>query len=556
MIWGVIFFSGMYDQVESNLITHTVGRRTIRDTVVERGTLESQNTVRGQCELPGWENKIIFIVPEGSTVAEGDVVVRFDSEKIDDGIAEKKKEVNEAEGKIKEAEQEIAVQKNTNASNIAAADLAVKLATLDLTKYRDGDFEADKADFKRSIDEGKAELEKLKDDLDNIRALVKKGLRAPEQLREIQLRVDSAQFRVDRDELKLNNLEQFDRPRKIMELEANAEETIRKLQRAKDTADAELEKANAKLENAKRALELQNEELKQLEAQLSNCEIKAPQPGTIVYANKPWYDDSERIREGATVYRRQEVFYLPDMRKMQVEVNVHESVVNKVGEGHKVLIHVDAFPDEAFVGKIKLVSNLASSSFNSSTKSYKVIVIIEEFPKNVELKPGMTAECEILVGTYEDIIAVPVNAVTEHFQQSYVYLVNGSNVKRKKVKVGRTTTSFLEITEGLEIGDLLTLDAYQRGLVDFGDAEKDAQAMQAEKGPAPAGKAPATGQPEGDQPVDQTGELSEPGLPEEMSADINSPEDVQAAAGQPEVSEPAEPAADKPSSETPSKDDQ
>jgi len=464
-----------------NIITHTVTRRTVLDLVVERGTLESQKTVRGQCKLPGWENKIIFIVPEGTTVKKGDVVVRFDSEKIDEAIAEKKTEINQAEGAVKEAEQEIAVQKNTNASDIAAAELAVKLAELDLKKYRDGDFQAELADFKRSIDEGKAELEKAKDELDNMRDLVKKGYRAPKQLREIQLRFDSFKFRVDRDLLKLNNLEQYDRPRRIMELTANAEETVRQLKRARETAKAELEKANAKHQNAIQALQLETQEMKELKGELVNTEIKAPQPGTIVFANKPWFDDNERIREGATVYRRQEVFYLPDLRNMQVEANVHESVVNKVSEGQNVSVRVDAYPDQTFQGKIKMVSKLANSSWNSSTKNYKVVVIIDDFPEAIELKPGMTAECEILVGTYRDIIAVPVNAVTEHFQQAYVYSVEQGQVVRKTVEVDRSTTSFLEITDGIQEGDRLTLDAYQRGLADFGDAERDAQSIESDK---------------------------------------------------------------------------
>ena len=146
-------------------------------------------------------------------------------------------------------------------------------------------------------------MKKIKDELENIRALVKKGYRAPEQLREIQLRYDSARFRVSRDELKLTNLVKFDRPRRIMELEANAEETVRKLTRAEDTATAELEKAKAKLENSKQALELQNDEMKQLEELSKNTEMKATAEGTLVYANKPWYDDDERIREGLSVYQ-------------------------------------------------------------------------------------------------------------------------------------------------------------------------------------------------------------------------------------------------------------
>ena len=70
---------------EMTTLVHTASIRTVRDTVVERGSIESQQTVEGKNRLPG-ETKIIFIVPEGTNVKTGDVVVRLDSEMIDKAI--------------------------------------------------------------------------------------------------------------------------------------------------------------------------------------------------------------------------------------------------------------------------------------------------------------------------------------------------------------------------------------------------------------------------------------------------------------------------------------
>ena len=75
---------------ESELLLHVVQRRTLDDTVVERGTVESQNTVYGKCELPGDESSIVSIVPEGTVVSKGDVIVKLESSKINQQIALKK----------------------------------------------------------------------------------------------------------------------------------------------------------------------------------------------------------------------------------------------------------------------------------------------------------------------------------------------------------------------------------------------------------------------------------------------------------------------------------
>ncbi len=453
----------------SNL-TYQVSRRTITDTVVERGVVESQNNFVGTCLLPGWENRIIFIVPEGATVNSGDVVVRFDSGEIDRMISEKSSALNEAQGKFSQAKADLDIQKNKNQSDIQAATLEQQLAVLDRDKYVQGDFIAEKSDFERQIAEGQAELEKVEDELRNMETLVSKGFRTPEQLREVQLRRNSFRYRLDRDKQKMSVLLDFDFIRKKTEFEGKATEAALKLQRAKDTAAAEERKAEAAIESAKNAVQISEEELKELQRQKEFCEIKAPQTGTVAYANQAWFDPESRIREGASVRRQQSVFYLPDMKRMQVKVQINEAAVNKIKTGLKATVRMDAFPEVTLSGTIHYVSELAQSGF-SSVMNYESIVLVDSFPETINIKPGMTAQVEVLVGVYNDVLAVPVTAITEHQGQTFVYRLEGGQVARQRVKTGRATHSFIELTEGIESGQVLSLDAYQRGLEDFRQSE-------------------------------------------------------------------------------------
>lgn len=471
-------------------LTYQVGQRTLVDTVTERGTLESQNTTSGRCELRGWQNKIIWIEKEGKIVKEGDVVVKLDTSEIDKEIDEAKIEINEDEGQLEQANQDLSVQRNKSESDIAAAELELELANLDLEKYREGDYKAEKSELERLIALAEAEAEKTRDEMNNIRALVKKGFRTPEQLREYELRYDSIRFQLERDRQKLFVLDRFEYPRKLTELTAKATEAARKLERAKTTAQAEVQKAESAVSNATNSLELRRKELVEMEKMREKCEIKAPQNGTIAYANQEWFSPEDRVREGATVRFQQDIFYLPDMTKMQVRVNIHESVVNKIQVGQRASIRLDAFPDNLFEGTVQYVSELAASSF-SPTKNYDARVFVTEIPAGLQLKPGMTAEVEINVGRYEDVVAVPVGAATEHFGQSYAYVVDGGGVQRRRVTIGRSTHSHLEITDGLKIGDVVALDAYQRGLTDFADAEREVEKLQTPK-PAAGAQAPGS----------------------------------------------------------------
>jgi HlyD family secretion protein len=174
------------------------------------------------------------------------------------------------------------------------------------------------------------------------------------------------------------------------------------------------------------------------------------------------------------MYSGRNVYYLPDMSRMQVKANVHESVVDKITVGQKVDIRLEAYSDQKLSGTVSKVAGMAATSY-SSVQNYETIILIDELPPELAIKPGMTAEVDILVGTYKDVISVPVGAITEHFERSYVYPVSGATNEPRVVKTGRSTHSFVEITEGLKEGDVVALDAYQLGIRDFAGTEQEAQ---------------------------------------------------------------------------------
>ena len=452
-------------------LTATVDKSDLYIIVTERGELESVKTENGVCEVEGHQNKIIFITPEGSKVKKDDIVVRFDTAEIDKNIAKQKVTVNQAKVKIQTTEQELEIQRNKGTSEIAEADLELKLAKLDFDKYEQGEFEVEKSDFNGRISLAKANLEASNDAFANFKKLVKKGFRTPQQLRQKEQEVEEAKFNLQRDERKLDVLMDFDHERMTTEYASKAKQAISKLARAKASAEAENLKARSEYEAAVAEAKLEEQQLEKYEKQLAKCTIPAKQDGVVAYANKDWWDASRQIREGAMVYFRQVVFTLPDMSQMQVKVNVHESVVKKVAVGQKAEVRIDAFANIPLVGTVTKVSPLADSTRSWSrggVKEYTTIVTIDEMPEE-DLRPGMTAEVKILVGELHDVLVVPVQAVTEHDHNHYAYVRGEAGFDRYDVKLGESNRKHVEVLEGLAIGQLVALDARSRALDEFKD---------------------------------------------------------------------------------------
>ena len=455
----------------SDVPTAIARKTTLTDRVIEQGELESQSTVQGKVEIDSYDNKIIFLAPEGKVVEKDEIVCKFDTSEITKEITERKSKVNESETEVETAQQELTVQLDENETAIRTATQTLEFAVLDRNKYKDGDYPVNKSEIEGLISEALTELDKARRDMENTRGLVKLGYREYEMLREKQQVVKSAELGLKNAEQKLESLEKFEHVKSLKEYESKVVEAEHALAIAKTTATANESKARDKLANEERGLVIQNDRLEELEKSLARHVMKAPQVGTLAYAES-WRDDG-KIREGSVIYRNQTVFILPDMERMQVKVGVHETLVSKVKPEQKVVVKVDAFPGSELNGKVKSVSPLSAGTRWEPSNNYDVIITIDSFPKEYKLKPGMTAEVEVVVGRYEDVIAVPVQAVTTHSNKEYVFVQDaGGEFVSTPIKTGESNASFVAIKEGLEIDSVVALDAYQRGLIEFDSEEK------------------------------------------------------------------------------------
>ena len=155
------------------------------------------------------------------------------------------------------------------------------------------------------------------------------------------------------------------------------------------------------------------------------------------------------------------------MREMAVSVNIHESAVQRVAVGQKVSVSIDAFPDQALSGiviKVAVVADSANAFLNPDLKVYPTMIKIDG--THEWLRPGMSSEVEILVDRLDDVVYVPLQAVTYFDDKRVVYVANGGRSQRREIEVGAFSESFIVVTEGLREGENVLLLPPQQSLTD------------------------------------------------------------------------------------------
>ncbi len=197
-----------------------------------------------------------------------------------------------------------------------------------------------------------------------------------------------------------------------------------------ELSDLQVKSGEAQLQSAVSAENL-------AKRQLSDATVRAPFAGVIA---------SRFVNQGETVVPGAKVETLIDDSRMKFKMFINELDIASLKVGDKVTIAVDALPNTQTVGTVTNISNKSDQ-----TRSYEVDV---EVPNSTHsLKSGMFARAEVQREQTHDAVAVPSEAVMYNGTATQVYLVTSGVAHLLDVKIGASTSSMVEITEGLKPGD-------------------------------------------------------------------------------------------------------
>ena len=79
----------------------------------------------------------------------------------------------------------------------------------------------------------------------------------------------------------------------------------------------------------------------------------------------------------------------------------------------------------------------------------------------------MTAKARIFVGELDNVLVVPLQAVSQHKGEFSAYVDAQAGIQRRPVKIGESNEQFVEIKDGLTEGEVVALDARSRSAAEF-----------------------------------------------------------------------------------------
>ncbi|MGA0333291.1 MAG: efflux RND transporter periplasmic adaptor subunit [Kiritimatiellia bacterium] len=190
--------------------------------------------------------------------------------------------------------------------------------------------------------------------------------------------------------------------------------------------------------------------LSRVEERLQKTQVSAPVAGTVSLPRIPIDGERRPARVGDGLFRNQVFLEISDLTELQVKTRISEQALSSVVPGLSARIRLPAFPEQTLEATVSRVA----AHPEGESRRYPVILKLRESPP--DLRPGLTAEIEILTLVIEEALLVPSAYLFYEADGARVIRISAAGKSETvPVETGPRTPGMVVIRSGLSPGDRL-----------------------------------------------------------------------------------------------------
>lgn len=446
--------------------THTVQAKPLKTRLETDATFVANDMTAIELDPESWSSfKITEIVPHGKTVHKGEVLVQFDGEELKQSIEELELEQRLSELSIIKSEQELPRLEKSIKDSFEQAERALSEAKLDYKNYQETDRDLMVRSLKMRLKASEQSTENAREELRQLEKMYEAD-DLTEETEEIVLKrqraaVEQANFMLEQAKLNYERNMDLFLPRNDIQQKESLDRIEMAFARAKTSLETDLNRARYELEKAKRKRAESLEKHAKLTSDLSLLTLKSPADGVVYYGSctdGEWSDMANLIgklkpEESAPTGSTLMTIVQPGSLHLVTEIKEANRTEVEVGQT------ADIKPTAANSPKLEArVSSISPIPVDSGKFGLQLELTSEELPE--WLVAGMTGKAKITTYETDAALMVPKDAVHSEEadeDEKYVWLIEGDQVTKRSVTIGKTKGDDMEVLEGLEAGDEISL---------------------------------------------------------------------------------------------------
>jgi RND family efflux transporter MFP subunit len=278
-----------------------------------------------------------------------------------------------------------------------------------------------------SLDQQKATL---------ARALAQYGAPDPQHLPEIEKTPDVQKANADLVQAK----QMFDRASELFKRSLVPRQTLDDAATALQSKQASYDLSLQTAKNLRASIQGSEASMKLADRQLRDTEIRAPFDG---------YVEKRLVNLGELVKNQMPVMAVVRVDPLKVIAEIPEKMAPWIKDGQPVELHVDAYPEQTFIGKVSRIS----PAVNTATRAFPFEALVPN--KDARLKPGTFARVHIESDKVDSVLTLPHATMQYRYGVNRVFVVEGDKLAVRELKVGDRLGDRIEIISGVKAGELV-----------------------------------------------------------------------------------------------------
>lgn len=409
------------------------------------------------------------ILPEGSEVKKGDVLMEFDTDKLDEALEEAENEVTDANVELQKATAELESAKIDSESK--QAQLAKELeflntevrASVEKQDLEVAEKEKEITDAESSLADARVDFQQLKELYDEreLHTATENILIARQQKS-----LDDQVRKIGTLKKKFEFFQQFEKNKTQLEKELEVKKKEAEIKKEKITLEAAVAEKQSVVDKAQRKLDAADRKVKGLTEDREHLQVVSPRDGILFYKTTDndssigftiGRQDDDELKVGGRVKTHGILLTVATMENLSVKMQVKEDDIQHMKAELPITVRPDAYPSLQLEGSLTQVDQIASrTDVFSNARRFTVRGKCKDVAG--QLKSGMNCKVIVHAEKVPDAIQVPIVAVIEDGGKYFCNVKNGKEAEKREVQIGLSNNEFVQITEGLEKGDVVFLN--------------------------------------------------------------------------------------------------
>jgi len=266
------------------------------------------------------------------------------------------------------------------------------------------------------------------------RALAQYGAADPQHLPDVEKTPDVQKANADLVQAK----QAFDRTSELFKRSLVPKQLLDDAATALQSKQASYDLSLQTAKNLRASIQGSEASMKLADRELRDTEIRSPFDG---------YVEKRLVNLGELVKTQMPVMAVVRVDPLKVIAEIPEKMAPWIKDGQPVELHVDAYPDQTFIGKVSRIS----PAVNTATRAFPFEALVPN--KDARLKPGTFARVHIESDKVDNVLTLPYATMQYRYGVNRVFVVEGDKLVVRELKVGDRLGDRIEIISGVKAGE-------------------------------------------------------------------------------------------------------